>query len=137
MRSLALTCGRAATFAPRCSIVLCCVWLLVYLTAGCAKNGPPTPLALDQIPTALNQAFDKSPAERKELVDRALSALQNKEIGKAAMVLEGLCAIPEISKKQREVATRALLTLNEELQAATQRGDKEAAEVLRLRQISK
>ena len=92
---------------------------------------------MDQIPTALNQAFDKSPAERKELVDRALSALQNKEIGKAAMVLEGLCAIPEISKKQREVATRALLTLNEELQAATQRGDKEAAEVLRLRQISK
>jgi hypothetical protein len=129
--------GRRVEFATVLRAILCCACLLVCLVVSCAKSGPPTPLALDQIPAALNQAFASSPAERRELVDRALASLQNKEIGKATMVLEGLCAVPDLSKKQREAATRALLCLNLELQAAMQRGDKDAAEVLRLRQIAK
>lgn len=111
--------------------------LLALAMAGCEKNTPPQPLAVDQIPAAMNQAFAKSSAERKELVDRAVSALQNKELSKALMVVEGLCAVPDLTSEQRETASRALLTLNQELQAAAQRGDKAAAEFQRLRQSAR
>ena len=110
------------------------VLLLSLFFAGCEKNKPPQPLSVDQIPAAMNQAFAKAPAERKELVERAVSALQNKEISKALMVVEGLCAVPDLTSEQRETASRTLLTLNQELQAAAQRGDKSAAEFQRLRQ---
>jgi hypothetical protein len=111
--------------------------LLAFLVAGCDKNKAPQPLSLDQIPAAMNQAFAKAPTERKELVERALSALQNKEFTKALMVVEGLCAVPDLTSEQRETASRALLTLNHELQAAAQRGDKSAAEFQRLRQTAR
>ena len=116
------------------STALLPVLLLSLFFAGCEENKPPQPLSLDQIPAAMNQAFAKAPAERKELVDRAVSALQNKEISKALMVVEGLCAVPDLTSEQRETASRTLLTLNQELQAAAQRGDKSAAEFQRLRQ---
>ena len=116
------------------SAALLPVLLLSLFFAGCEKNKPPQPLSLDQIPAAMNQAFAKAPAERKELVERAVSALQNKEISKALMVVEGLCAVPDLTSEQREAASRTLLTLNQELQAAAQRGDKSAAEFQRLRQ---
>ena len=116
------------------STALLPVLLLSLFFAGCEKNKPPQPLSVDQIPAAMNQAFAKAPAERKELVERAVSALQNKEISKALMVVEGLCAVPDLTSEQRETASRTLLTLNQELQAAAQRGDKSAAEFQRLRQ---
>ena len=111
--------------------------LLSLFLAGCEKNKPPQPLSVDQIPAAMNQAFAKAPAERKELVERAVSALQNKELSKALMVVEGLCAVPDLTPEQRETASRALLTLNQELQAAAQGGDKAAAEFQRLRQSAR
>ena len=111
--------------------------LLALAMAGCEKNTAPQPLAIDQIPAAMNQAFAKASTERKELVDRAVSALQSKELSKALMVVEGLCAVPDLTSEQRETASRALLTLNQELQAAAQRGDKAAAEFQRLRQSAR
>jgi len=119
------------------STALLPVLLLSLFFAGCEKNKPPQPLSVDQIPAAMNQAFAKAPAERKELVERAVSALQNKEISKALMVVEGLCAVPDLTSEQRETASRTLLTLNQELQAAAQRGDKSAAEFQRLRQSAR
>jgi len=111
--------------------------LLALAVAGCEKNKAPQPLAVDQIPVAMNQAFAKASTERKELVERAVSALQNKELSKALMVVEGLCAVPDLTLEQRETASRALLTLNQELQAAAQKGDKAAAQFQRLRQSAR
>jgi hypothetical protein len=117
--------------------VLLCGGLLVCFGAGCGSGGPPAPLALDQIPAAITKGFATAKPEHKELADRAVSALQAKETGKALLVIQGLCGVPELTKAQRAVATRALLALNEELQAAAARGDKEAAEFLRVRQANK
>jgi RNA polymerase-interacting CarD/CdnL/TRCF family regulator len=108
-----------------------------FFLLGCGNEGPPPPLALDQVPSALTKAFSSGPSERKELADRAISALQNKEVGKALMVVEGLARVPDLNKEQRAVVSRVLLTLNQELQAAEARGDKEAAEVLRTRQMTR
>lgn len=111
-----------------------CAFLLGLLSVGCGKSGPPTPLALDQIPAAMNEAFARARPDLKELSDRAVASLQNGELGKALMVTEGICATPDLTKQQRDVAARALLALNRELQAAQARGDKEAAELLRAHQ---
>ncbi len=111
--------------------------LLACALAGCTKDVPPGPISMDQVPTALKQGFARASTERKELVDRAISSLQDKELGKAMMVVQGLCAIPDLTEKQRDVATRVMLTLNQELKAAADRGDKEAAELLRARQLVK
>ena len=43
----------------------------------------------------------------------------------------------ELSDEQRAVATRVMLTANEQLQAAQARGDQKAAEVLKFRQMNK
>ena len=107
------------------------------LLAGCAQHKAPKPLTVAEIPAALNQAFAQAPTERKELVDRTVSTLQAGEIAKALMVVEGLCAVPDLTKEQRETASRALLTLTQELQAAAQRGDKAAADFQRLRQSTR
>ncbi len=116
-------------------LILCSTVALLAFSVGCSKEAEaPQPLTLDQMPAALNQAFQKAPTERKELVERAVSAVQNKELSKALMVIEGLCAIPDLSPEQRETASRALLTVNQELQAAAERGDKSAADFQRLRQ---
>jgi hypothetical protein len=117
--------------------VLLCGCLLGFLGAGCGSGGPPAPLALEQIPAAINKAFATAKPEHKELADRAVSALQGKETGKALLVIQGLCGVPELTKEQRAVATRAVLALNEELRAAAARGDKDAAEFLRMRQANK
>ncbi len=111
--------------------------LVAFLAVSCGKSGPPPPLALDQIPSAMNRAFSRARPDLKELSERAVSSLQNHEPGKALMVIEGLSAAPDLTKEQREVAARALLTINQELQAAQARGDKQAAELLRACQRSR
>ena len=116
-------------------LILCSTVVLLALAMGCSKEAQaPQPLSVDQVPTALNQAFQKASTERKELVERAVAAMQNKELSKALMVIEGLCAIPDLTPEQRETASRAMLTVNQELQAAAQRGDKSAADFQRMRQ---
>ncbi len=111
--------------------------LFLALLVSCRQGGPPAPLPLDQLPTALNQAFSKARPELKELAERAGASVQNHEPAKALLVVEGLCATPDLTPSQREVATRAMVALTQELNAAQARGDKEAAELLRARQHSR
>ncbi len=110
---------------------------LLFLLPGCAKNQAPQPLPLDQVPAAISKAFAKAPTAQKELADRVVSALQEKQIANAMMVVEGLCKVPDLTPEQRETASRALLTLNQELQAAAERGDKAAADFQRMRQSTR
>jgi hypothetical protein len=116
---------------PLLALMLC-----LFLPA-CARNEAPKPLTMEEIPAVMNKAFAKAPVEQKELVERALSALQAKETAKALMVVEGLCAVPELTPEQRSAASRAVLTLNQAVQAAAQSGDKAAAEVQRMRQSTR
>ncbi len=115
-------------------VSLCC--LVAFLLAGCAKNEAPKALTLAEMPAALNKAFAKASTERKELVARSISALQEGQLPNALMVVEGLCAIPDLTEEQRATASRALLTLNQELQAAAAKGDKAATDFQKLRQAA-
>ena len=111
--------------------------LAAFALIGCGQGGPPAPLPADQIPAALNKSFASAPANLKELSDRIVSSLQEKDLGKALLVLQGLCAAPELTKAQRDTASRALLTLNEQIQAAAAAGDPKAQEILRQRALTK
>jgi hypothetical protein len=108
------------------------LWLILpaCLLVSCSKIGPPAPLSLADIPRELKQVFVTASPERKELVDRAVTALENQETVKALQVIEGLCAVPDLTEPQRRVATAALLTLNQELQAAAAKGDARAKQAL-------
>ncbi len=111
--------------------------LLVLALVGCGQSGPPAPLPVDQVPSALSTAFANAQPDLKEWVGQAVSALQSRESGKALMVLEGVCAAPELTPAQWGAATRALLALNQQLQAAAAKGDPQAIEAVRLRQVHK
>ncbi|MCX6883476.1 MAG: hypothetical protein WCR20_00375 [Verrucomicrobiota bacterium] len=108
------------------------------LVGGCSKEYEvPSALTVAELPTALEKAFSSAAAERKELVDRSIGALKEGKLPNALMVIESLCAIPDLTPTQRTVATRAVLTLNQELQSAAAKGDKSAADFQKLRQSSK
>jgi len=115
-------------------ITMCAAALL--LLAGCEKNEIPKALTIAELPAALQKAFAKAPTERKELIDRSISALQEGQLPNAVMVMEGICAVPDLTEMQRAVASRALLTLNQELQAAAAKGDKTATDFQKLRQAT-
>ena len=115
-------------------LVLCGMAILLAFAAGCSKEAKaPEPLTIDQLPAALNQAFQSAPKDRKELVEHVVKGMQDKAYTKALMAIETLCAIPELTPEQREIASQALLTVNQEFQAAIERGDKAAIEFQRLR----
>jgi hypothetical protein len=114
--------------------VLCIVAVMLALAAGCSKDAKaPDPLTVDQMPAALTQAFQNAPADQKEVVEHVVKGMETKAYGKALMAVETLCAIPELTPEQREIASQALLTVNAEFQAAVERGDKAAIEFKRLR----
>jgi uncharacterized protein YjiK len=106
------------------------------MLSGCAKEEPPKPLTVAELPAALEKAFAKAPAERKEIVARSVSALQAGQIPNALLVIESVCAIPDLTEEQRSAASRALLTLNQELQASAAKGDKAATDFQKLRQAA-
>jgi hypothetical protein len=105
---------------------------------GCSKEYEvPKALTVAELPTALEKAFSSAATERKELVDRSIGALKEGKLPNALMVIESLCAIPDLTPTQRAVASRAVLTLNQELQSAAGKGDKSAEQFQKLRQSSK
>ncbi len=114
--------------------MLCAMAAFLAIAAGCSKEAKaPEPFTADQMPAALNKAFQNAPADRKELVENVVKGMQDKAYSKAMMAIETLCAIPDLTPEQREIASQALLTVNGEFQAAVERGDKAAIEFKRLR----
>ena len=109
--------------------------LALICATACRRNeGPPPPLPADQIPVELKKAFGKAGPEIKDLVGEIERALQSKDYPAAHQSVLLLCNLPEATKEQRIVATRAMLTITASLQAAQAQGDANAAAVLKLQQ---
>ena len=105
---------------------------------GCSQSpGPLAPLAVEQIPAAMHQAFNEARPEVKETVGRLTSALEGKDYPAAYQAVEALCNVQDQTREQRVVAARALLTITGRLRAAQAQGDRGAATVLKLRQVSR
>lgn len=112
--------------------------LAAWGACGCSRNaGPPPPLAAEQIPAAMEQAFHQAAAETKEAAGQVVSAVQSKDYPKASAVAQALSERPDLTSDQRLLVARALLTLNGLLQAAQAHGDENAAAALKFHQMTK
>ena len=102
---------------------------------GCSK--PPEALTAAEVPAAVREAFSEAPPEIKQLAEQAVASFEAKNFPKALGDFQQLTSRPDLTKKQRDLASRCLLTVNQSLQDAQAAGDKEAEKVLRFRQLTK
>lgn len=111
---------------------------LLVLT-GCGRENPSAPAALpvEQMPLTFDQAFAQASPELKEAARDVTAAVQNEDAPKAFVDLQHLNAQTSLTGPQREAALRAMLTLQERLRAAAEKGDKKAEEVLEQYRASK
>jgi hypothetical protein len=112
--------------------------LVVLASVGCNHTSePPPPLAIEQIPTAFQKAFDQSGPEPKQAAGLVTSALAIKDYPTAYQEVQALCELPGQTREQRLLATRALLAIMRRVQDERARGDSNAATVLKLRQTGR
>ncbi len=105
--------------------------LALIITLGCSKSAPPpTPLAIEEIPAALEKAFSKAGPEIKSLAGQAADSVRARDYSKAFLAIQNLANSPELTKEQQSVTSRATLTVNSLLQAAQSQGDSQAAQTL-------
>jgi hypothetical protein len=82
----------------------------------------------------MQKAFAKTSTEVKDLIAEIERALSSKDYPAAYQRVQVICNLPEATQEQRQVSTRALLTLTALLQAAQAQGDQGAAAVLKQHQ---
>lgn len=105
--------------------------LTVAVAAGCKKNTAPEPVALEQAPVVLEQAFKDAKPELKAQADQAVATLKNEQdAAKALSQLRTLIARTELTPEQRAAATCSLLAVQQHLQTAAAKGDPRATEAL-------
>ena len=73
----------------------------------------------------------------KDLIGEIERALTSKDYPAAYQRVQVICNLPEATPEQRQVSTRALLTLTALLQSAQAQGDQGAAAVLKQQQRSR
>ena len=112
---------------------------LAFLCAvGCHhEDGPPPPLAAEQIPAEFAASYKNAKPELKDLADKVLKALEAKDYPAAHQAVQDLAMSPAANKAQQILAARALLTITGLLQTAQAQGDEKAAAALNLYKASK
>ena len=115
-----------------------CVCLVLGFTAGCSRHQPPQPLALSEIASAMALVYTNAPPPVKSLAQQAVEAIETGNYLRAYNQFQALVSIPTLSKDQRSVASRAMLTANSELQVAAENsGDEQAIQALQFHQATK
>ena len=105
---------------------------------GCSqKVEPPKPLPVEQISTSLQTAFKGANVEVGNLASAAAGAVQSREYDKALFVLQSLSTHSGLTREQRDIAARALLTVNQELAAQATTGNPQAAKTLEYQRMNK
>lgn len=110
------------------------VALLFVLTLGVGCNRtspPPTPLALEELPAALDKAFGTAKPDLKDLANQVVAAVQAGDYSKAFLTIQTLASRPGLTKEQLSVTSRATLTVNGLLESAQAKGDAKAAQTLK------
>jgi hypothetical protein len=113
--------------------------LVLTFAVACDRSAsaPPAPLAIEQVPAALQKAFSKAKPEAKELVTQVVNALQAQDYPKAFLSVQTLASRSGLDKEQQSVTSRAVLAVNTLLQTAQTKGDSQAAETLKSYRINK
>ena len=99
------------------------------LAVGCDRTvPPPTPLTVEELPSAFEKAFAKAKAEEKDMAASVVSCVKTQDYSRAFFTLQNLSARPGLTKEQLKVTGRGTLTINSLLQEAQAKGDVRAAE---------
>jgi len=114
--------------------------LLSAFVTGCGgepESGAPEALTVSEAPTTLEQAFAQAPAEVRAEALEASRLITEGDYSLALVVLQRLCARPELTGDQRNLATRSMLTAQQETAKAAERGDEESRKLLKYRSMTK
>lgn len=121
-------------------LIACTLAVAVFFAAGCgggAESQIPEALSLTEAPTTLEQAFANAPADAKAEAQQAAASLNSGDYGRALMILQQLTARAELTGPQRELATRSMLTAQQEVAKAAEAGDKDLQRLMRYRSANK
>ena len=112
--------------------------LVTFLACGCGEaTQPPKAISFDKIPAELQKAFASAERDTKELSDLAITAVQSKDLSKAAAALDALARRPDLGRIQGRTVAGAAMTINAALLEAESKGDPRAAETLNVRRMTK
>jgi hypothetical protein len=100
------------------------------LGIGCSRYHVAPPMDIAQVPTEINKAFDGSAGDAHQAATDYVSALKGKDAASAFVKLQGLSARTDLTPAQRATAARALAATFQQLRAAAQSGNAQAAEVM-------
>lgn len=109
------------------------------LLLGCGDgSGAPQAVPEEELPNALRQAFADAAQPQKELANAAATAFEQQDFPKASASLNQLLADETLGEEQRSLASRCLITANQQVrEAAEQQGNEEAARYLRYTETEK
>lgn len=111
--------------------ILFSLLLVLLATSGCDRASKPLPLLpLDQLPAALEKAFTKAEAETKDLAGSVVASVSSKDYAKAYLDLQTLLGKPNLSREQKDVTARGMITVHLALETAQANGDAGAAQTL-------
>ena len=111
------------------------VCFLSVLLAGCGGSGvAKTP---EDAKKAMDDAFAGASAEVKAALSEAEAALKAQEDAKAFVQLNALAARPDLTAEQRGAAAQSMLTVNQKLNEAAAKGDRDTAALLESYRASK
>lgn len=126
---------------PRCHrIFLFPSLALALLLVGCGGEQPsqaPEALSVSEAPSTLEQAFAQAPEELRAEALEASRLMTDGDYSMALVVLQKLCARTELTGDQRTLATRSMLTAQQQVAAAAERGDEESKKLLKYRSMTK
>jgi hypothetical protein len=110
------------------------------LWTGCGKEVYTGPDAVEpsQINSVLNESFADASDEVKEMVQDILIRYSKQQFVESSTILQGLCARQDITKVQRETASRCLITMSDEMnRAIAEKGDRRAEKFMQKRNALK
>jgi len=124
---------------PLCATNITIALLLLLISGlGCKKDVPsPTVLPVDQFAATFNKAFAGAKAEVKDLAAQIVTAVEAQDYSRTFAQLQALTSSSGLTKDQRSVLARALLTVNDLLAAAQSQGDQKAAQTIQIYQKNK
>jgi hypothetical protein len=107
------------------------LWI-AFFAFGCDQDSsPPPPLPVEQLPVALEKAFQQAQGDAKALTDEIIASARAADYPKVFAGLQVLARVPGLTKEQTSVTSRGMLTVNGLLQTAQTQGDTKAADALK------
>lgn len=126
------------TISPQPGRILPLVLICLTLVLGCSQSvSPPTPIALEELPGALEKTFSTAKSPAKDLATQICAALKAQDHSKAFFLMQELSRVSQLNKEQTTLLARGVLCMNTTLQSAQSKGDQKAAEALRLQRATK